>query len=675
MSDFEKVYKISFNTTMAQRNVKGLQTTIRNVERTAVVAGKKLDTYIGKRGSDAFKKVQRESRKAEAGIKRISKAAGRAGDKLRAFSQKWNRYVALPITLAGVASLKFARDFNKGMAKIATLIPGQTKRVQELKGEIVKLSTESGVSLGDLTEGVYAAISAWGDSADTMARMNVVVKASQAGYASTEETLNLLASITETYGDKTQKATEHLADMAFVANKLAIKAPFAEMASSMPKVASVAKSLNVTQEELFATLTAGAGVTGNVTEVSTQMRSLFVALTKETPLMGTVLKGLNKELGTNYKTVGEAIGNKNIGLQGFLTRLKGATSNSKEFQKALGGRVEGLNLALALTTSRADKYNEALTEMSTRSGQMSEAHKEVTDGVDKAGYTFDKMIARVKALSVRFGDALIPVISKLMDKYLEPLIKYIENMDDEAIDFYLTLGKWALILGVGSKLMTGLGSLQGLITGAGGAAVGAAPKIMSLAGAYSVLGAAIGGVTAGLMIHDMLVEPAAKKDYEAKLKAKDADLYARRVIQSAKTPEELDAAIQEVEKMESDVGGLTGGAAPTALYKATGYKSDRYKGLESTGKAKKELREARRKMIDVQQGMESYADVVGQAGFTGGGASEMYREKVRGQSVDNSINISLTAKGVVDPTSTKKVLRDAAKEIQRAGRSLAPAEL
>jgi len=221
------------------------------------------------------------------------------------------------------------------------------------------------------------------------------VKAAQAGYASTEETLGLLTSITEIYGDNSAKATEHLADLAFVANKLAIKAPFGEMANSMGKAAPLFKELGISMESMFATMTAGAGVTGSVPEVATQMRSLAVALTKQSGPMERVLEKTNQRLGTTYQTVSDMIKDKRFGLIGFLKALKEGTANTTEFQKALGGRVEGFNLALALTGSRAEKYNQALEEMSTRSGQMAEAHKEVTDGIDKLGFKWDRTKQRM----------------------------------------------------------------------------------------------------------------------------------------------------------------------------------------------------------------------------------------------------------------------------------------
>lgn len=467
-----KKYEHAFGTLMvastykSTRAVKRLDKRLKDVKkgtedigRSSKKAGQKLEKSLGRDGTRAIKKLGRAADKTKAKIRGIGMSMRHVGQALQGFGRSLTRYVSLPLAALGAISLKTGRDMNAGMAKIATLMPGQATRVRQLKHEIQELSKASGVATGDLAEGTYAAISAWGDSEETMKRMDLVVRASQAGYASTEETLNLLASITETYGDNTLKATEHLSDMAFVTNKLAIKAPFAEMAASMPKVANIAKGLNITQEQLFATMTAGAGVTGNVTEVSTQMRSMFTALTKETPKMEEVVKKLNKEFGTNYKTVGQAIGNDKIGLMGFLNRLKDGTKNSKEFQQALGGRVEGLNIAMALTGSRAEKYNQALSEMINNTGQTEAAHREVTDGINKEGFAWERTKKRIVVMSQRIGDKLIPMLDKLIDK-AEPLLKYIEDLTEMKLNWAIKIGLVAIAIG---PLLTILGGLLAML--------------------------------------------------------------------------------------------------------------------------------------------------------------------------------------------------------------------
>ncbi|GEM_PF-5967880 len=479
MADFEKVYLVKFDTRKAQNAIKKLDKGLDKLSKASVDAGKRFDSAIGKKAVKSAQKLDRAVKKSRDNLRRLGKSFNDIGNKL-------STRVTLPLAAAGLASLKFARDFNKNMARVATLIPGQTERVLELKKGIQDLAIETGVSTAELSDGMYAAISAWGDGVNTLDRLRVVAKAAQAGLATTEQTLNLLASLTEVYGDNTAEATEHLADLAFVANKLAIKAPFDEMAASLGKVAPLAKDLNISQEELFATMTAGAGVTGNVAEVATQMRGLYVQLMKETPLMEKVVSQANKKLGTSYSTVAEMM--KKIGFMPMLQLLKDSTENSKEFQKVLGGRTEGLVLATALLGGRTEKYNEALKEMTTNSGQMVTAHKEITEGIDKEGYAWDRTKRKMMTLAQRLGDTMLPMVDKLIKDYLTPLLEYLEGLDKATLEWAVKLGALAAAAGPAMKILGGalkiLGGIKGAILAIGGAA-------STLLGVFTAIGVAI----------------------------------------------------------------------------------------------------------------------------------------------------------------------------------------
>ena len=55
-------------------------------------------------------------------------------------------HVTLPLGVAGVASVKLAKDFNESMANVATLIPGQKRRIMELHDSVLDLAAGMGKS-------------------------------------------------------------------------------------------------------------------------------------------------------------------------------------------------------------------------------------------------------------------------------------------------------------------------------------------------------------------------------------------------------------------------------------------------------------------------------------------------------------------------------------------------
>lgn len=415
--------------------------------------------------------------------KKWAQKIGNVGDTL-------NRRLTLPLVIAGGASFKFAKDFNEGMAKVATLIPGNLKRVKELKKEIMNLSAETGLPLEDLTEGTYAAISAWGDSPETIDKLRIAAKAAQAGITDTRSSLSLLSAITELYGDSSKEAVLRTADLAFITQKLAKEAPFGEMAASMGKVAAVSKALGITQEQMFAVVGAGAGITGGtVAETVTQTRSLFTAVTKETPQMGKIVKQYNKKMGTDFKSAAQMM--KSVGILEFLQEIDKRAETKRDFTKILGGRVEGTTIAYALLGGRAEKYNEILDAMQVKESALIEAHKEYSDGINKEGYELDKKKRKLINQAVIIGDKLLPVISKLTDS-ITPLLDKISKMSDEELERWLKIMGGAMLLGPSLKIIshatTAFGGLQS-------GALLASTNILKLSRGVSNLSAGLKGIT------------------------------------------------------------------------------------------------------------------------------------------------------------------------------------
>ena len=163
--------------------------------------------------------------------------------------------------------------FNEGMGNVGTLIPGNTARLVEFKEVLKEMSVESGKSLDDLTEGLYQVISAFGDSADTENRLNVVTKAGIAGRASTwihSTCFLLLQRHTVTLPSQ---AMEKVSDLSFLTVKLG-QTTFPELANSIQQVTDSAVRMGVSQEELFAGFSTLTGVSWRGRQkVATQLES------------------------------------------------------------------------------------------------------------------------------------------------------------------------------------------------------------------------------------------------------------------------------------------------------------------------------------------------------------------------------------------------------------------
>lgn len=361
--------------------------------------------------------------------------------------------VSLAVGGVGIAAIKMATDFNTSMSNIATLIPEKgVKRVNELKGSIQDLAIDTGKATGDIADGAYQVISAFGDTADTVKILETNVRAAAAGMASTTDAINLTSAVTKGYGDVTAEAIKKASDLAFTTVKLG-QTTFPELANSIGGVVPVAKKLNVSQEELFGTFATFTGVTGDASKVATQFEGVLGALIKPTEEMELTMNRLG------YAS-GEAM-IKELGLQGTLEALIGTTDGSSISIGKLITRKEGLTLAMAMTGAQSDVLKDKIGAMKESAGAAETAFDTMTTGVGEAGFKFAQAKQQIAVLMQTLGDKLAPVVANLAER-MKPLILFLVKL----IEGFSKLPK----------------PIQTVILALGGLAAGAAPMFKVFTG-------------------------------------------------------------------------------------------------------------------------------------------------------------------------------------------------
>jgi TP901 family phage tail tape measure protein len=297
----------------------------------------------------------------------------------------------------GVAGLKAATDFNKGMANVASLMPGNIDRVNELKGAVQDMAVEFGKSTDDLAGGLYQVVSAFGDTADTVKILEVNTKAATAGLASTTDAINLTSAVTKAYGDTSAEAVQRASDLALMTVRLG-QTTFPELAASIGRVTPLTNELGVSQEELFATMATFTGVTGGAAEVSTQLRGVLQSLLAPTDAATAAIQA------AGYADAEAMLAKE--GLAGSVKILTDAAEASGQPLQDYIGSIEGQTLALALAGPQADIYTEKLAAMGQAAGATDAAFDEQTVGINALGFAFEQ-IQQVGTTALQMlGDAI-----------------------------------------------------------------------------------------------------------------------------------------------------------------------------------------------------------------------------------------------------------------------------
>ena len=225
-----------------------------------------------------------------------------AGRSMSATGGDLTRSVTLPIVGAGVAATVMANQFNSGMANVISLVPEAAGQIASLSDDVQTLAVDMGAGTGDMTEGLYQVVSAFGYSDDAMSQLRINAVAAKAGLASTAEAIALTSAVTKGYGDTSAEATQKAADLALRTVQLG-QTTFPELAASIGKITPLAAQLGISQEELFSVMATGAGVTGNAGEVATQFRGIMQSLLAPTDSMQAAIEKLGYKSGQEMMNI------------------------------------------------------------------------------------------------------------------------------------------------------------------------------------------------------------------------------------------------------------------------------------------------------------------------------------------------------------------------------------
>ncbi len=376
------------------------------------------------------KKVDQLATKAEKNTAALSRSLNKAGNIMIG--------AGAAVGAALVGATVQATRFQKGMAEVGTLLSGDVSRKLAQYGEAVKkLSIETGVSLDDLTKGLYQTISAFGEVDDATKILEIATKAAAAGGSTVKDAIDLLSAAAKGYGDVSAEMNQKIADLAFMTVKLG-QTTFPELASSMGAVVPVAAQMGIEIEELFGAYATLTGVTGSTAEVSTQLRSAFMNLLKPTEAMQKILRRLGYESGTQIVQA--------EGLQGALVKLAKAAEEYNVDLVELFPNVRALPAVLALVGPQADV-------MTKKTEQMYKAVGAAGEAFEKTQATFDASIQQLKqnliVLAVSVGETILPVLQDVVQgitKFFSWINKLSPGMR-KFVGYFMLFGSVGLIAG------------------------------------------------------------------------------------------------------------------------------------------------------------------------------------------------------------------------------------
>jgi TP901 family phage tail tape measure protein len=306
--------------------------------------------------------------------------------------------------VAGVA-VKGVKDFaafDQQMNEVFTLLPGISKKAMaDMTGQVKQFSKDFGVLPEKVIPALYQALSAGVPQKNVFTFLETAQKAAKGGVTDLETAVDGISSTVNAYGQDVISAAQ-ASDLMFTAVKLG-KTDFEQLSKSLFNVNPVAAGLGVKFQDVTAALAAltSQGVPTSV--ATTQMRQLFVELSKAGGKTATVFEEI---AGKTFKQFIAEGGN----TQDALKLLEKHAKNTGVGVQDLFGSVEAGGAALALTGKGTDKFSDALDGMAGAAGATDAAFQQMNRGI---GPAFDRIKASLAVMSIEIGERLAPKVSEL----------------------------------------------------------------------------------------------------------------------------------------------------------------------------------------------------------------------------------------------------------------------
>lgn len=253
------------------------------------------------------------------------------------------------------------------MAKVSTLVDTNVVSLQQLSNGIRQISDETGMSVTELAEAEYQAISASVDTAHVTDFVRTAAIAAKAGFTDTTTAIDGLTTVLNSYGMSAENAGK-ITDQMLMTQNLG-KTTFGDLAQGIGSVATAASLAKVSTDDLFASMAILTKNGVQTSEAFTGFQGILSAVSKQS--QQTVKTAAALGLDFTPEHLGQ------VGWIKFLEEVKAKVGDDQTAIQRLFGRVEAANAFKVLTKDL---------------GQLKDAQRAMGDSMGATELAFNKML-------------------------------------------------------------------------------------------------------------------------------------------------------------------------------------------------------------------------------------------------------------------------------------------
>lgn len=312
--------------------------------------------------------------------------------------------VGAGLAAGAVASVHAFAGFERQMNEVFTLMPGISGQAMDTMTDQVRdFSREFAVLPTEVVPALYQSLSAGVPPGNVFEFLETAQKAAAAGVTDLTTAVDGITSVVNAYGADVLSAT-NASDLMFTAVRLG-KTNFEELSASLFNVTPTAAALGVSFGDVTAALAAMTAQGVPTSVATTQLRQLFVELSKE----GSTTSAVFREIaGKSFADFIAAGGNTQTALQLLERHARDTGVGIND----LFGSVEAGSAALALTGRGTDAFTAGLEGMQASAEATEVAYEQMAQGL---GFQFDRIKSLVAVAMLDVGAWLGPRVGRAID--------------------------------------------------------------------------------------------------------------------------------------------------------------------------------------------------------------------------------------------------------------------
>jgi TP901 family phage tail tape measure protein len=345
-----------------------------------------------------------------AGGKTMKNSVGGLG---KAFATVGKAAIGLGVALgAGLAkSVMAANEWQKEFSNVSTLVDETQVNVQDMAKELLLMDSQLGSST-ELTRGLYQALSASVEPGKAIEFVGEAARFAKAALVDTNAAVDVITTGLNAYGLEADDAGR-ISDVLFTTIKNG-KVTGDELASTIGQVIPLAANMNLSFENLGASVAEMTKQGVSSAEATTQLNAVMTSLLKPS----SDLKQAMTDAGF---ATGEAVTSSD-NFQEALQEVIAQTDGSQEALAQLFPNVRALRGALALTGEGASGFADTLTEMENSTGATNTAFEKQEKTFDTLKNTLGKGQIIVGNIAKTFVDELAVGANEAANSMIQFLI-------------------------------------------------------------------------------------------------------------------------------------------------------------------------------------------------------------------------------------------------------------